>query len=303
MGVFRIEKTGNYTVLSNFHFKEKEMSLKAKGLLSLMLSLPDDWDYSIAGLVTLSKDGRDGVMSALDELEVFGYLERKLVKNQKGQFEGYEYIIYERPERYIPSSEKPFSENPNTEKQEQLNTNKSNTKVSNTYSYISTIGGEDEKNKTPERIANTEPNNTCSKVSHLVSSKSIPPSQDEVVEYCRKNDLVIDPYYFYSYYSNNGWVDAVGEKVKNWKKRARTWNTRKLAKTYSAEKKNESSKSTCEKEISEKLEKALSEYPWCKKIDDFHLVEQYGEHYLIPRYTEDGRELDKRGIPIDGKPI
>ena len=71
-----VHKTSDYTVMSNTHFKEKEMTLRAKGLLSLMLSLPDDWDYSIAGLCTLSKDGKDSVMNALLELEEFGYLVR-----------------------------------------------------------------------------------------------------------------------------------------------------------------------------------------------------------------------------------
>lgn len=86
MSIVRVHKTANFTVMSNYHFKEKKMSLKAKGLLSLMLSLPDDWNYSISGLVTLSKDGKDSVMSALAELEKFGYLERKRVTNEKGQF-------------------------------------------------------------------------------------------------------------------------------------------------------------------------------------------------------------------------
>ena len=70
--VFRVNRTKDYTVMSNHHFKNKNLSLKAKGLLSLMLSLPDDWNYSIKGLVTLSKDGRDSVMAALKELESEG---------------------------------------------------------------------------------------------------------------------------------------------------------------------------------------------------------------------------------------
>lgn len=98
MSVFRIHKTDNYTVMSNAHFKEREMSLKAKGLLSLMLSLPDSWSYNIAGLVKLSKDGKDSVMSALSELEKFGYLQRKQVTNDKGQFAGVEYNIFEVPQ-------------------------------------------------------------------------------------------------------------------------------------------------------------------------------------------------------------
>lgn len=123
MAVMRVHKNANYTVMSNYHFKEKKMSLKAKGLLSLMLSLPNDWDYSIAGLATLSKDGKDSVMGALKELEQFGYLTRTRLTNEKGQFDGYDYDIYEEP-----ISTKPYSENPNTENPTQLNTNKIITK-------------------------------------------------------------------------------------------------------------------------------------------------------------------------------
>lgn len=131
MSVFRINKTQNYTVMSNHHFKEKKMSLKAKGLLSLMLSLPDDWDYSISGLATLSKDGKDSIMSALAELEKFGYLTRTRLTNEKGQFAGVEYNIFEIPQPKNPISEKPNeenenAENSNSEKPAQLNTNLTN---------------------------------------------------------------------------------------------------------------------------------------------------------------------------------
>ena len=103
------------------------MSLKSKGLLSLMLSLPDDWNYSIAGLVSLSKDGKDSVMAALAELEKFGYLTRLRTTNSKGQFSGVEYNIFEEPQKDIPVAEKQNSdnqnaENSNSEKPPQLNT-------------------------------------------------------------------------------------------------------------------------------------------------------------------------------------
>lgn len=78
MPVVRINKTQNYTVMSNYHFREKEMSLKAKGLLSIMLSLPDDWDYSISGLVAICKENETEIKSILKELEEFGYLERTM---------------------------------------------------------------------------------------------------------------------------------------------------------------------------------------------------------------------------------
>ena len=135
MAVTRIHKTKEYTTMSNTHFKEKEMTLKAKGLLSLMLSLPDDWDYSIAGLVTLSKDGKDSVMNALTELESFGYLIRSKITDEKGRFCGYDYDVFEVPFSEIPQQGKPYAENPNTENPPQLNTNKLNTKVLNTNTY------------------------------------------------------------------------------------------------------------------------------------------------------------------------
>lgn len=128
MGTFRVHKTGNFTVMSNYHFKERGMSLKAKGLLSLMLSLPDDWNYSVSGLVTLSKDGKDSVMSALSELEKFGYLARERVVNHKGQFAGVEYNIFEEPQQEKPiaekqNEEKQKAEKANAENRQQLNTN------------------------------------------------------------------------------------------------------------------------------------------------------------------------------------
>ena len=127
MSIMRIHKTKNFTIMSNFHFKEKGMSLKAKGLLSLMLSLPDDWNYSIAGLVSLSKDGKDSVMSALAELEEFGYLKRTRLTNSKGQFAGVEYDIFEEPQPKEPVAEEQNSdnqdeENANAENLRQLNT-------------------------------------------------------------------------------------------------------------------------------------------------------------------------------------
>lgn len=130
MSTIRVNKTRDYTVLSNFHFKEKKMSLKAKGLLSLMLSLPDDWNYSIAGLVSLSKDGKDSVMATLAELEKFGYLNRIRTTNSKGQFSGVEYDIYEEPQQDIPVAEKQNEDKQNAEESNsdnppQLNTNNS----------------------------------------------------------------------------------------------------------------------------------------------------------------------------------
>ena len=131
MSVFRIKKNSNYTVMSNYHFKEKGMSLKAKGLLSLMLSLPDDWDYSIAGLVTLSSDGESSVRTALQELEKFGYLKRERTR-RNGKLDDIIYNIYETPQSDFLNVENLKQENLILENPCQLNTdNKLNTKEIN----------------------------------------------------------------------------------------------------------------------------------------------------------------------------
>ena len=113
MSLFRVHKTKDFTIMSNTHFKEREMSLKAKGLLSLMLSLPDDWSYNIKGLCALSKDGKDSVMSALAELEKFGYLTRTRETDSKGRFSGVRYDIFETPQRENPIAGKQDSVMPN----------------------------------------------------------------------------------------------------------------------------------------------------------------------------------------------
>lgn len=97
MGVFRVEKTRNYTVMSNYHFKDRKISWKAKGLLSTMLSLPEDWDYSIKGLEAMSTDGNKAVRSGLKELEQNGYLTRTAIRDEKGIIRDWDYTIYENP--------------------------------------------------------------------------------------------------------------------------------------------------------------------------------------------------------------
>ncbi len=98
MSVFRVEKNKNYTVMANYHLRDKRLSFRARGLLSTILSLPDDWDYSVKGLVTLAKDGFDSVKTTLKELEETGYLVRKRDRNYHGQLSKMIYTIYEEPQ-------------------------------------------------------------------------------------------------------------------------------------------------------------------------------------------------------------
>ena len=148
MAVFRIDKTRDYTVMSNHHLRNTELSLKAKGLLSLMLSLPENWDYTTKGLAAICKDGIDSISSCIRELEKHGYIIRERMRNEKGQLTTIEYTILEQPKNTPPEREKPIRENPVLdipaqaepiqENTAQLNTNKSNIKelntdISNTY--------------------------------------------------------------------------------------------------------------------------------------------------------------------------
>lgn len=121
MAVFRVERTQNYTVMSNYHLRDRRLSLKAKGLLSLMLSLPEDWDYTLSGLARISLEGKDAIRAAVVELEQAGYVQRRQTTDKAGKFSSNEYIIREwpNPEKLPPkgpSAADPSSENPTARK-------------------------------------------------------------------------------------------------------------------------------------------------------------------------------------------
>lgn len=133
MAVIRVQKTENYTVMSNHHLRNRELSLKAKGLISLMLSLPPAWDYSVAGLVSICKESHTSVRNALKELEEHKYLIRERKNSEKGYFV-YEYTLYEIPEPYngITHTVKADTDKGHTEERPQLSKEEINTKISNT---------------------------------------------------------------------------------------------------------------------------------------------------------------------------
>ena len=150
MAVFRIEKTRDYTVMSNHHLKDRTLTLKSKGLLSMMLSLPDEWNYTTRGLAAICREGVDSIGAALKELENYGYIRRTQLRDEKGKITDTEYVIYEMPQCEPPSSPgtplpgtaKPYTENPDmgipdtaepcTENPAQLNTNQTKTDLSST---------------------------------------------------------------------------------------------------------------------------------------------------------------------------
>ena len=153
MAVFRVERNKGYTVMSNHHLRNKELSLKAKGLLSQMLSLPEDWDYTLAGLSHINREKIDAIREAVKELERAGYIVRSRERDEKGRLRGADYVIFEQPQTEPildlptlenPTLEKPTLEKPTLENPTQLNKDiqktdlskkeKRNTDLSNTDS-------------------------------------------------------------------------------------------------------------------------------------------------------------------------
>ena len=170
MAVFRVEKNQNYTVMSNHHLRNPDLSLKSKGLLSQMLSLPEEWDYTLKGLSHINREGIDAIREAVRELERAGYVTRTRVRNEKGQLGAADYVIHEfpippKPTLENPALDKPISENPTLETpmQEnptQLNKDRSskdllNTDVSSTHSIpILSTPFQSEAAQPPERKRN-----------------------------------------------------------------------------------------------------------------------------------------------------
>lgn len=144
MTVFRVEKNANYTVMSNEHLRNRALSLKAKGLLSQMLSLPEEWDYSLEGLSRINREGVDAIRTGIRELEEHGYLERRRLRDGSGRLAGTEYVVHERavarplppesdepvlgfPTQDAPAQERPALGNPRQLSKEEPNTDLSST--------------------------------------------------------------------------------------------------------------------------------------------------------------------------------
>ena len=155
MAVYRVERTRDYTVMCNYHLKDKALSLKAKGLMSMMLSMPEEWNYSTRGLAAICKEGVEAVGNALKELEKAGYMVRRQLRGENGRITDTEYIIYEKPQEpsaperdtvsqdaaapdtVTPDTDSPYTENPDmvepdADNRPELNIKKSRIKKSNT---------------------------------------------------------------------------------------------------------------------------------------------------------------------------
>ena len=132
MAVFRVERNAGYTVMSNHHLRNKNLTLKAKGLLSQMLSLPEDWDFTLAGLSYINREKIDAIREAIRELEKAGYIVRSRERDEKGRLRGADYVIYEQPQQPtsdLPTLENPTLDNPTLENPTQINKDILNTNL------------------------------------------------------------------------------------------------------------------------------------------------------------------------------
>ena len=185
--VFRVNKTTDYTVISNYHLKDKNLSLKAKGMLSLMLSLPDDWDYSVRGLEKICLESKNTINRILNELERNRYLVRKRVYSDR-KISEWEYNIYET--NLCPQNEDLQNED---------------------------LQNEDIQNGDNNKVLNNKI------LKNKIKNIYIKPTLEEVQEYCKERKNNVDPRKFYDYYEVNDWIDNKGNKVKNWKQKLITW--------------------------------------------------------------------------------
>ena len=209
MSVFRVNKTKDYVTMSKTHLKEKGMSLKAKGLLSEMLGLPDEWDYSINGLVSINKENESAIKSTLSELKDFGYLKiTKLMPNAttSGRIE-YIYDIYEKP---IQEGKKQEVENQPLEIQPlEIQPIENPTQLNN------------------KELSNKELNNKQYKEN--AKRKFSKPTLEEINQYCLERNNGINAEAFYDFYESKDWY--VGKnKMKDWKACVRTWERRESTK-------------------------------------------------------------------------
>ena len=224
MSIFRINKTKDYTIMSNCHLREKNMSLKAKGLLSVMLSLPESWDYSIKGLISLCKENESAIHSTLKELKEFGYLiVDKLMPDEtnSGRIE-YVYNIFEIPHQNTETrGEKQVLENLGVESLG-VDTNIYTTNNNN----INNINNKILNNKILNNInysARGENDTLDCNTENNKRNRFIPPTYEQVLEYAKTRGRTDLAKQFYEYFTENNWYDSKGNKVKRWKGKFLTW--------------------------------------------------------------------------------
>ena len=211
----------NYTTIDNTIFKDKNLSAKAKGILSQMFSLPDDWNYSIKGLSDLFSDGERSIKSGLDELKKRGYLKVNCIRDSKGRISDWMYIIKEDPTLDDTDIDLPELENRYVDNKGQLNTNILSTNKSNTNqcscknSFVNKDSTSSNSGKEKENIYETIVSPIFSKDSK--KKRFVKPSFKEVEAYIREQNYDIDAQTFFDYYESGGWTVRKNKARKDWK--------------------------------------------------------------------------------------
>lgn len=219
----------NYTTIDNTIFKDKNLSAKAKGILSQMFSLPDDWNYSIKGLSDLFSDGELSIKNGLDELKERGYLKVNCIRDSKGRISDWLYIIKEDPTLDDTDVDLPELENRYVDNKGQLNTNILSTNKSNTNqcscknSFVNenSTSSNSNKEKEKENIYETIVSPIFSKDS--MKKRFVKPTFKEVEAYIREQNYDIDAHTFFDYYESCGWTVGKNKPMKDWKASVRYW--------------------------------------------------------------------------------
>ena len=202
------KKQTNFTIVPNEILQSKDLSLQAKGLIAQCLSFPDNWNYSINGLVAVVKEGKTAVMNTIKELERHGYVKRNRIHDENGKFAGIEYVITD-----YPNLDKPHTENLNMVK----------TQVNQPYAGKPNIV----KPNTDKPISENQPqNNTIYKKENNINN-NIVLDINIINDYINKNNLkFVNAREFYNYYSQRGWKTNANEPITNWQALLVNWNNR-----------------------------------------------------------------------------
>lgn len=202
------KKQTNFTIVPNEILQSKDLSLQAKGLIAQCLSFPDNWNYSINGLVAVVKEGKTAVMNTIKELERHGYVKRNRIHDENGKFAGIEYVITD-----YPNLDKPHTENLNMVK----------TQVNQPYAGKPNMV----KPNTDKPISENQPqNNTIYKKENNINN-NIVLDINIINDYINKNNLkFVNAREFYNYYSQRGWKTNADEPITNWQALLVNWNNR-----------------------------------------------------------------------------
>lgn len=216
------KKQTNFTIIPNEILQSKELSLQAKGLISQCLSFPDNWNYSINGLVAVVKEGRTAVMNTIKELERYGYVKRNKIHDKNGKFSGIEYVITDYPNTDSPTTEKPYSENPKMVKTQENQPYAGNPTTDKPTMVKPTMVKPIAENLIQN---NTIYNNTIYKKENNI--KNIVFDINVINECINSNNLeYVNAEEFYNYYSLRDWKTKNGEPITNLKSLLVSWNTR-----------------------------------------------------------------------------